>query len=89
MNTPHTPWKQLRIRTSADVADRLLTLSPRTRSRAVSLTIATALQVSPPISWEVILLRVLATVFSVEDRRFIVPSLHFDRSTQTGPATTR
>ena len=49
MKTPHTsskqpPSKQLRIRTSEAVATRLLALSPRARSRAVSLMVAGALE---------------------------------------------
>ena len=44
MSTPHPPSKQLRIRTSEDVAERLLALSPRTRSRAVSLMVAANLE---------------------------------------------
>jgi len=44
MKAPPTASKQLRIRTSEDVAVRLLTLSPRARSRAVSLMVAAALE---------------------------------------------
>jgi hypothetical protein len=44
MKAPPTTSKQLRIRTSEDVAVRLLTLSPRARSRAVSLMVAAALE---------------------------------------------
>lgn len=44
MNTPPTPSKQLRIRTSQEVAARLLSLSPRARSRAVSMMIAASME---------------------------------------------